>query len=1015
MGIKLPQLSKIDWFYLCAAWQKNEIEKRLAWMSPTYRDWNPRMPWGTEEGSPQNTSLNRWRRWNWLTDGTPNKWLNVPYEYPWYAPAGQLASESHLRRGIGADFLSTYLCTGDIAKWNPSAYQTRPGPSKETHDDYDVTWTIPIDSVIEYEYYLGTEILECSGRFYYLPAKKIRPKGTSLDENGNWVWPLDENGLEIEGTVYRQQEEKTFQHKGLGNDISFVFWRNRLGTATAFWKYVDEYDELDTRHVENYHYVVEWFTIEQVQYWYCDGPPPWGPYYPVSGTTESQVQHWETRSRDLKRGSYVRWEVNYKDEWKWGAYQKAVPYPCYKKVNSPSWVQGSRDTHITVGSERPTGPAYFFPGFLAYYPPNGDPIYYLDTGDPKTEVWGGNGIGEPLPYQGATNTWYQRYGYKPSQHWADGWGIRNESVNFYAEPEYRVGIIYNGISQLPGDDEEADPMAVNNPDAGIEKFNGYFWKGSHKMITPFVRPNIYVGEATIDELGLPRSPQANPNDYESVGEYLERTGLSNEDLPYPKDLLLNRWHTQPINHNSANDLYRGLFKEAGVDLGSIKNQSDFVDALGEVEMSPGESIFSVPAFPPAQGVMLDTVHIYNELTLVPTDWVFSPWSPIPITFIIKDRNLSYHFGNYTLPSMWSSWWDEDKLKSWWSNKQVDSGQGETSLMDGAPTSLFFDTAGELMENIEITSTPTLPIRDISYSWGAVERPSFIHLANYPTGFEIDPRHEVYCQTRLIGETEMNHRCESIPNWLDTDGGLLYYAVNGTTGVNEGQRLDTTYFFFVLQSRLPSGHHAHQSCFLTVELMFEKTTTEHISRPMESYTKHSVTYDVVRYKLELFFQPNDGLNPTFDGTYYPADTDPGRSPSTPPSTPSTWNGPSTYPEYDIWRTLQNGDITPNGKVQDKRDWQAFGPSMQIVSSVPTFKLTTEVLAPGGVYNHGKILKRNVGTPTNPVWEDYEDEYTKEYAAPSVRTVQEELTLEDVKIVGFRGNTYRSFTDGGPNGP
>ena len=1046
MGFKLPQLKKIDWFYLCAAWHKNEVEKRLAWLSPTYREWNPKLPWGTTEGATQNARLEPWRRWNWFTDGTPNKWLNVPYEYPWYTPSAQLGMQLNSARynygmfpGNGAGIVD--VPTGDLAKWNPDAYANRPGPYKELTNEQlerEVEIYLPEDRLLETEYYWTTEKVYCMpNNEYDVPVERIKYKGM-VEENGSWVWPEDENGDRPEGTLFREASTRKIKSTGAGFDTGgsydedgeyvaqSYFWKNRLGPKTVLWKYTDTYDELDTRHEVSFHYEINWYQYVETTYYTCETKDNWSTSWLVSYKLLTTRYYYETREHELKWGQKTRSDVIYTDEWKKGAYEKKFPYPCYRKPDSTQFLVGYRDTFMQQGDEGPSGSALYFPGFLTSYGEDGQ-TQYLNFGDAKTEVFGdGNGPG--INNFGQTNNWYQQYSYKPSQHWADGWGIRNESSNFYVDPDYHVGAIYNGITTFPGSSEEADPIATRNPEATAEKFNVYFWEGSHKMLHPFVFPGQYWGDSTVDELGLPRAANPNPVDYQSFGEYLTEHNLNSGELPAPYERYYNRWHTHPINHNSANDMYKSLFKAGGVETKDIETLDDFLNGLSQVPKPPGTSILSVPAFPPTTtGVMLDTVFLYNDLCLVPTDWVHTPWSPTPVVLYPTDKTRAAFSARTWVekPARWQKTFHSyveaiiqgalgvEPMREWWDGKPL------------MPATIWGWETLELIEQSEwvTTTRPEFPILQTTYAWGPSVREPAIVLANYPTGFEIDPRHESLCQTRLIGETEMNNRCESIPNWLDTDGGLLFYIVNGVRGVNEATIKQSAQFYFILQSRLPSANHSHQATTFTIELNFSKQIMEFKNEPMLRSTSYKTTHDIERYSIELHFPPDDGQNANFDSRYYPKDTDPGRGKATPPITPNVWEGPSTYPEYDNWQVDNKGNSVKKGTVFDKRNWQANGSYRMITSSVEIYEYKTTVNTPEGeqptetyVLTKGRVGKRQVPPylpyPAQPEWEEYETNHSRQVVGPSVTTTIKQLILEDCKITSSRGIVYRSYSDGGP---
>ena len=492
-------------------------------------------------------------------------------------------------------------------------------------------------------------------------------------------------------------------------------------------------------------------------------------------------------------------------------------------------------------------------------------------------------------------------------------------------------------------------------------------------------------------------------------------------MPYLR--YYNRWHTHPINHNSANDMYKSLFKAGGVDTGNIETIDDFTDGLSQVPTPPGTSILNVPQFPPTTtGVMLDTVFLYNDLCLVPTDWVHTPWSPAPIVLTSTDKTRAAFYSKTFVekPARWKKTYHsvvnamlgQDPVESWWDGKPL------------APATIFDRETLSLVTQSEWVTTPIpqFPILQTNYTWGPSEREPAIVLANYPTGFEIDPRHEALCQSRLVGETEMNNRCESIPNWLDTDGGLLFYIVNGLRGTNEATITQMVQFYFILQARLPSAHHSHQGMTFTVELNFSKKIDEYEQKPMERSTVYKTTHDIERYSIELHFPPDDGQNANFDGRYYPKDTDPGRSSKTPSITPNVWEGPSTYPEYDNWQIDNKGNSVKQGTVFDKRNWQAHGSYRMITSSVEIYKFQTTVNTQGEqptgqyVLTRGRTRKRPIQPvppfPASPQWEDYEEEWSRQNVGPSTTSTIKSLIFEDCKITAIRGQVYRSFVDGGP---
>jgi hypothetical protein len=273
---------------------------------------------------------------------------------------------------------------------------------------------------------------------------------------------------------------------------------------------------------------------------------------------------------------------------------------------------------------------------------------------------------------------------------------------------------------------------------------------------------------------------------------------------------------------------------------------------------------------------------------------------------------------------------------------------------------------------------------------------------------------------------MNHRCESIPNWLDTDGGLLVYYSEGPLLVNEGQQMRRTYFYFVRQARLPSYHDTHQGINIKVEMQFRKRTQTNTRSGTERTNTININYDVERYEVELNFPADQSLDPVFDKTYNQKDTDPGRAERNPSKIPNRWKGPSNWPTYDIYAPTTNLGSEVSGIAQDKRDWQSFGPYATTVTTIETAKIESESSGKGKLYSY--VFNKSVRIPADPpwvptfpgevndgtdpnywgTWENTPTEYVYMEDIKEVYTTTT-LTLLDIKITNIQGPVYRSYGD------
>ena len=1020
----MPYISEAQKAMLIAAWKKNELEKRLAWLSPTYTQWNPKLPWGTDyevlteqpPGTPIDTSnarLEPWRRWNWVTDGTPNKWLNVPYEYPWNMAAGQYSGLSPFYTSLPQTGESTpgssrgdtrlAVATMDLAVWNPSAYEYRPAPPKEMVEDDD-TYKFWTEKIIHAELeevtliYHGKCVYGFPGSPTYYEVPFARPyvetriKGITYDALGYPIWPTQVNprtGLleEIRGTLITWGREITATRKGEYNPHQkVVFHGGRIATSVVRWNVEDEWFEDDNRY-EQPRYFQDCFieTVPQVTVT-CEisiqGPPP---VYVKTSQVEGRRKTWTTKNYEIPLGEKERWEVTYTKEFKYSAYQKKNPYPCYQKPpqsnNRSNWFVRRA---VLVPVEDTVS------------------LTQIKNVDARPEALG---LGYPEPTEGvefddAPNTWYQRWRFKPSQNWADGWGIRCESGNFYDYPEYRVGKIYKDAAAIG--EAEKDPVTGN--------YNAWFWPGMHKELYPMFYPGSYVGSAVRGDGGLPNTPRPTPQEGETTYEYEERTSTYIPE--YTSPWRYGNWFSMPVHHYSANDLYTTLFKQKGV-TPDYTNPSSIRSALSSISIPGQPGILTPPAMPTTQ--MLDTTFIFNKLALVPTDFVHAAGTPLPVKVTGNDATVVV----VSTPEVGA---DVARFKYTDNDEEIEN-----------PDYQFGGSGGEKIE-VEIQggllrwdgSAGVAPITNLRTTPLPTVRPDWATLANYPTGWEIHPKHYSTHQARLIGETEMNHRCESIPNWLDTDGGLLFYYADGPVAVNEATVTRRTYFYFMRQARLPSYHSTHQGPInIKLEMFFRKRTQTYTHSDTKRQTTTKVEYDVERYDVTIDFPEGQSLDPTFDKTYTQKDTDPGRSEPDPSKTPNRWGPESSLPTYEFYVPNKNGDSIKIGSVQDVRSWQSFGPYSQIVTSVETYKVETSNKSQGKVYSYVYTDNRYIPNPNppnppiyadpNPAnwghWENIPTEYV--YLGSIMdTTVTTTLTLLDVKIVGIHGPVYRAYGSSGP---
>jgi hypothetical protein len=676
--------------------------------------------------------------------------------------------------------------------------------------------------------------------------------------------------------------------------------------------------------------------------------------------------------------------IDFTDEFKYGSYQKKTPYPCYLKQPRPAdrryWDYRQTNLQEVEGAEL-TAPTYTLYNFT----------------DAKPEAYGGGNVRLEVDGQDdAPNTWYARYRYKPSQHWADGWGIRCESANFYWEPEYRVGRIFNSADDINATSLEQDPIT--------KEHNIYFWQGMHKDLYPMFTPGQYIGTSPVGDEGIPRVPNIPPNDNEDLYDYQQRTASYVVNLT--TNYIYGAWFTMPVHHYSANDMWKNLCKQNNVAF--RVDRPDEVVAAMQAATIPGQPDIFQPPYPSMS--MLDTTFIFNQNTLVPTDFVHASMQPLPVFVTGTDAE----FVAVRTP-------EEPKVR-------LDI----EPIFDPATGDLEwtrFKIDGEIEFQRTNGDAAVMPIFNPKVSMLPTVRPPFATLANYPTGWEIHPNHYKTHQARLIGETEMNHRCESIPNWLDTDGGFLYYFTEGIRASNEAQVERTTFFYFLRQARLPSYHDTHQGISVKVELLFRRKTLRIKYNEVGRSKDTEIFYEVERYEVDLKFPDDQTLDPTFDPTYYPKDTDPGRQEKNPSKTPSRWWMESTLPAYDIYKVDMNRGSAINGKVEDKRDWQTAGPYKTTVVSIPTYKLTTSPAQRVPWWSYSRNVYTYVQSPNvtpdtsyedrryDPAyWGSYTNEQVENVFLGWTESVWEETTLEfiGIQITNINGPVYRSYGANRPPG-
>lgn len=1021
--IKLPYLGPLGKAALIAAWTKNELEKRLSWLSPTYMHWNPKLPWGTDyetlteqpPGIPRdstNARLEPWRRWNWITDGTPNKWLNVPYEYPWNMAAGQhsaignLIAGSYLHNkpggqgegGVTSDS-RIGIATMDIAAWNPSSYEGRPAPSKSANqvkDSRTTHYRTNPTILPEYVEFQLPRKVKCEKRvfggpfdpngvitrWYTITERVWRVKDLQYDENNNLIRPCPKQvnphtnqEVEICGTLMNWGESWSQEERWSYNNWRvLLFLDNRLTPATVRWNLQDEYYKSDNRH-EITVYFGNYITDVAPYYEYsCDELTL------VTTVREGSTAVFEYIVYKRPYGMKEEWNIEFSDEFKYGSYQKKTPYPCYRKKPRPTnrryWEGRHTNLQPVAGAEP-------------------DSSYAHTQFDLKPECYGdGNVRMEVDGYDDAPNTWYSRYRYKPSQHWADGWGIRCESANFYNEPEFRIGQVFQSAAEVDASNLEKDPTTGN--------YNAYFWQGMHKELYPMFEPGAYVGSAILTDEGIPRTANPTPQHEEELTKYEQRTSTY---VPYYTTPYIHGfWFTMPVHHYSANDLWYTLCRQKNK-VWHPERPTEVVAALQAINI-PGQPGALSPPFLSAS--LLDTTYIFNKNTLVPTDFVHASMVPLPVIVTATDSG-GFQVKTPIEPVVERATLDLTPIAG--PNGDIEDLQYHLHVRGG-----FKKTDGGAaiapIINYYIQPCPTV-------------RPEWATLANYPTGWEIHPDHYNTHQARLIGETEMNHRCEAAPNWLDTDGGFLFYYTDGFTGVNEATVMKTTYFYFLRQARLPCYKQTHAGMFVTVELLFRKQVVETMYDQGGRYMTYDSKWDVERYEIQLNWPDNQELEPTFDNNFSQKDTDPGRTEKEPSKIPSRWWGESTLPAYKIYKVGKSGDSVHSGGVEDKRDWQAHGPYRQTVTSIVTYEHTSEQGQPVPFVAFqwkDSVYVAGTGSPYSPDpsgWGHYEHPIRKsEGFNPGVtKTKTTTLELVDVKINKIFGPVYRGYGSGGgePLGP
>jgi hypothetical protein len=1007
--VKYKPFNKAQWALLVAAWTRNEIDKRLAWLSPTYTEWNPKLPWGTQDYDPANARVENYRRWNWVTDGTPNKWLNCPYEFPWNSAAGQLSlpftlGGYHMNGSVWPLESQFGIATPDVAIWNPKSYESRPAPPEAAHvkkeTDADTVKAYERPDILRESYEtIVMRKLVCTHGFppndrreeFTVPEVVTRYKGAVYDQYNNYTWPEvtkpDGTTAHPEGTVYNWGQEYELITKYKYNErTKQVFLGGRLTAGTVRWNLIDESWSSDDRRMTKQHY--EDKTVRTVAHhaYSCDYVHGFGI---ETHQQEGSATSYFTRSREIPSGMLITHTISFTDEFKYGSYQKKEAYPCYMKpsVGSTSYLGGGsgdgvigafgRNTNLNAvpGAEVSSDGYYWPSGFVDYKP-----------------EWNGSGnvVVEVDEDQNANNTWYSKWSYKPSQHWADGWGIRCESTNFYYSPEYRIGTIFTDEGSLGN--AEADPMT--------DGYNAFFWEGMHREIYPIFKPGGYWGTKTTGEDGFPRTPDVPPNDNEDFFAYLTRTNtLNTYDINRAVNNNYGFWFTMPVLHYSANDLYKNLCHQEGF-VFHPERPDEVVAALRAVNIPGQPDMLAPPTRPTA--TLLDTTYLFNQNCLVPTDWVHASMQPLPVVITALDAN------NATVSTNVAGY----EKNVFYDVKPIVGPNGDVERFEYVirfnPSDLLKGNgAAAVPPVINYTVTPAPPVR-----------PAFATLANYPTGWEVKEPFYSTIKSRLAGETEMNHRCENIPNWLDPDGGLLFYFQRGRIETTPGNYVEKSYFHFIKQVRLPFWNRQDCGMTVTVELLFRKLVNTSRFEEIERTQSYKQEYSVVRKTVELKWPDSDENKPDFDNNFTPADTNPDRSQSEPSVTPSVWKGESTLPRYTI-KTYDKGQEKTGGKMEDKRDWQAFGPSTEeSVFEIVTAEGKTEAGERTVWYSYAK--NENIYHPgANPYSSDPADWGTWENKDGTVSidgysasgSTDTTLELIDVKIIKINGSVFRATKNGG----
>jgi hypothetical protein len=877
------------------------------------------------------------------------------------------------------------VATPDLAEWNPSAYENRPAPSESCHTariNETKLYKENPDIVPELEEVIVQMEVTCmniytsplSYKKHKVPVIVSRFKGAIYDHpedyNSSYTWPIvtDPYGVEKRptGTVYSWGEPYTLKKSGFYNlRKKYVFLDNRATPATLRWNLIDENYSEDDRHMWIRHYTDEKLEVRAAPHYYCNN----------YGGIESEMWFgtksiWETLKISIPRGLYFEHKISYTAEFRYGAYQKKVAYPCYLKPPKSDYYGNNFGRRWTNMEDIPGAEGVGF-------------NYFPDYEDLKPESRGtGNIVLEVDEDQDAPNTWYSKYSYKPSQHWADGWGIRCESTNFHSEPQFRIGTIFNGAGDIG--EAEKDPLTKN--------YNPYFWQGMHKELYPMVVPGKYEGGKIVGDNGLPRQSTPEPSNEQESFDYYDKNPSAGYAAYTP--MLMGQWFTMPVKHYSANDLYKTICKQKNF-VWHPERPDEVVAALRAVNV-PGQPDLLTPPTTPTKA-MLDTTYLFNHLCLVPTDFVQASMVPAPIIITGIDAN-----GAQVKTPI------EPVLEvATLELKPVAGPNGDIEDLE-----YHVHIRGGYKKTDGGAAVP--PVVAMTYDWGPPVRPEFATLANYPTGFEIEEAFYPTIKTRLTNETEMNHRSEGIPNWLDSDGGLLFYISKGRVNGNEGCYKETSHYNFIKQARIPFWNRQHPGMFIEIELMFSKKVEIWKYSQVERESGHTIEYSVERRKVLLNFPTDSSILPKFDNNYDPADTNPDRSQPNPPKTPSVWKGESTHPQYNFM-DMSSGVEKLGSKKKDKRDWQTHGPSVQQRFSI----VTTDVEYNPGEETRWYTVKRSKNVWTYPT--DYRPYQPDSQYWPTIENVDDSyevtgmsmewtktttLDLIDVKITKIQGAVYRA---------